>query len=390
MTLRNIAMHGALMAAFAAAFTAALTGQAMTQITGTVLDEAGKPIQNAEVKITRTDIKANYSVKTNKQGKYTYATLPLGTYDIVVNVGGKPVFETKGVRTNYAEPVTINVDLSKPPVQAAAGAPPVPAGPAEPTEAEKKAIEEAKAKFEKEMKEYQEAQSKNEALQKAYNAGMEAAKARDWATAIENFNRAGEIDPSQHVVFAQLADVYQKRAEASRGADRLNDYKASAAAYLKAIAIKPDDPVYRYNASVVLARSNDMDAAQAQLNEAIRLDPSGAGRGWRNLGAVYFDTNRGEAAEAAYRKAIEVDPKHPDAYFQLGVTLMQRAEEKDGKLVAPDGTAEAFQKYLELAPNGPAADSAKDMLAVLGAPITNSISRAPAPAPAKQTKGKGK
>lgn len=391
MILRNTLKHAAVAAAFAAAFTVALIGQAMTSIQGTVKDQAGKPIQNAEVKITRTDIKANYSVKTNKEGKYNYATLPQGTYDIVINVSGKPIFETKGVRTDYSKPIPIDVDLSKPQETQMAAVPPEQQaeGPAAPSEADEKALAEAKAKFEKEMKEYQDQQAKNEGLQAAYNAGMEAAKAENWAAAIENFNKAGEIDPTQHVVFAQLGDVHQKRAEKSRGAERLNDYKAAAAAYAKAIGIKPDDAVYRYNASVVLARSNDMDAAQAQLNEGIKLDPAGAGRGWRNLGAVYFDTNRGEAAEAAYRKAIEVDPKHPDAYFQLGVTLMQRAEEKDGKLVAPAGTAEAFQQYLAIAPNGGASDDAKAMLEVLGAPITNSISRAPAAAPAK-AKGKGK
>ena len=39
----------------------------------------------------------------------------------------------------------------------------------------------------------------------------------------------------------------------------------------------------------------------------------------------------------------------------------------DDKTVAPPGTAEAFQKYLELDPNGPLAEPAKDMLASIGA-----------------------
>lgn len=375
-------------------------GQAMTSITGSIKGADGKPIQNAEVKITRTDIKANYSIKTNKEGKFNYATLPLGTYDIVALVDGKPIFETKGVRTDYAKPIPIDVDLSQQaaaaaPQQTANAGPAIPApqaggGAGEMSEADKKREAEAKAKFEKEMKEYEEQQSKNEGLQTAFNTAMEASKAKNWDVAIENFNKAGQIDPTQHAVFAQLADVYQRRAEASRGAERLADYNRSAEAYLKAIAILPADPTYRYNSSLVLARANKLDEAQAQLNEGIKLDPTGASRGYRNLGAVYFDTNRGEAAEAAYRKAIELDPKNPEAHFQLGITLIQRATEKDGKMVAPAGTAEAFQEYLALAPNGSASEDAKAMLQALGAPITNSINRGPAPAPAKNQKGKGK
>ena len=385
--------------ALAAVFAAVSFGQAMTAIQGTIKGADGKPIKDAEVKITRTDIKANYKIKTNKDGKFNYATLPFGTYDVEITADGKPILDTKGVRTDYAKPIVMDIDLSKPhPTQTAAvapgapgAAPAKPAGPAEPTEAEKKAMADAQAKFEKDMKEYQEQQGKNEALQGAFSAGMEAAKAKNWTAAIEGFNKASELDPTQHAVFGQLADVYQKRAETEKGAERLADYKKSAESYGKAIAIAPTDATYRYNASVVMARSNDMDGAQAQLVEAAKLDPTGAGRGYRNLGAVYFDTNRSEAAEAAYRKAIELEPSNPEAHFQLGVTLIGRATEKDGKLVAPAGTAEEFQKYLELAPTGAASEDAKGMLQALGATITNSINRGPAPAPAKNNaKGKGK
>jgi hypothetical protein len=38
-------------------------------------------------------------------------------------------------------------------------------------------------------------------------------------------------------------------------------------------------------------------------------------------------------------------------------------------LSAPDGTAEAFQKYLQLQPNGPHAEEAKQMLAALNQSI---------------------
>lgn len=381
-----------------ASFAAITWAQQMTAIQGTVKGTDGKPLKDVEVRIVRTDIKANYKIKTDKNGKFNYATLPFGTYDIEMVADGKTILQTKGVHTDYSKPIPMDVDLSKQQEVAAAPAPAAgapqaqaPQAPKEMTEAEKKAQAEAQAKFEKEMKEYQDAQNKNAGLQTAFNTAMEAAKAKNWPVAIENFTKAGEIDPTQHAVFGQLADAYQKKAEAERGADRLADFNKAGEAYGKAIAIMPTDPVYRYNASVVLARANKMDEAQAQLTEAAKLDPTGAARGYRNLGNVYFDTNRGEAAETAYKKALEIDPKDAQTYFQLGVTYMQRATEKDGKLIAPAGTAEAFQKYLELAPTGGNSEDAKGMLAALGATITNSINRGPAPAAAKPAaKGKGK
>jgi hypothetical protein len=44
-------------------------------------------------------------------------------------------------------------------------------------------------------------------------------------------------------------------------------------------------------------------------------------------------------------------------------------------MIAPPGTAEAFQKYLELQPNGVHADEAKAMLASLGATIETSYGK---------------
>lgn len=392
MNLRNTLTQLVLVAAFAG-----ISFGQMTSIVGVVTDENKKPMQGVEVKITRTDIKANYSVKTNKDGKYNYATLPLGTYDIVWLNKGEQIFQATKVRTDYSKPIEINVDMAQIKVEASqsAGVAPPPQAPQpvqeskrEPTEAEKKAEAEARAKYEKEMADYEAQQKKNSALQGGFNAGVEAAQAKNWDAAIAAFTQAGEADPTQDAVWGRLAEVYENRAATRKGAERLADYNAAATNYQKAIDLKPMDADYRYHSSVMLARSNKMEEAQAMLNEAAKLDPTQASRGYRNLGAVYFDTNRSEAAEAAYKKAIELDPKNADANFQLGLTLIQRATEKDGKLNAPPGTAEAFQKYLELAPTGANAEDAKGMLAALGATITNSVGTPSAkPAPAK---GKGK
>jgi hypothetical protein len=51
------------------------------------------------------------------------------------------------------------------------------------------------------------------------------------------------------------------------------------------------------------------------------------------------------------------------------VNLIGKATLQGDKMVAPPGTAEAFNKYLELAPTGSYADVAKQMLASIGAPI---------------------
>src|ERR1035441_10932591 len=94
MKFRNLAV------AAAGACLLALTSYAqITAIEGDVKGEDGAPAVNAVVKITRTDIKGNYKCNTNKKGHYFYNGLPLGTYNISVEIGGKEMDAVNGVRS---------------------------------------------------------------------------------------------------------------------------------------------------------------------------------------------------------------------------------------------------------------------------------------------------
>ena len=72
-----------------------------------------------------------------------------------------------------------------------------------------------------------------------------------------------------------------------------------------------------------------------------------------------------------FKKAIEADPEYAEAHYQYGLSLYAKATTAaDGKeIVPPDGTKEEFQKYLELAPTGPNAETAKAMLSSMGATV---------------------
>jgi hypothetical protein len=52
--------------------------------------------------------------------------------------------------------------------------------------------------------------------------------------------------------------------------------------------------------------------------------------------------------------------------------VQKASVDKSGKIVLPPGCAEAYQKYIELAPNGPHVQDAKDVLASAGETIHSS------------------
>jgi tetratricopeptide (TPR) repeat protein len=125
---------------------------------------------------------------------------------------------------------------------------------------------------------------------------------------------------------------------------------------------------------------------QAELQKAAQLDPGKAGQYYYNLGALLVNAGQAEPAGEAFKKAIELDPKHADSYYQWGIYLLGKATfDASGKPTPVPGTVEAFQKYLELAPTGQFADSAKGMLASMETKVDTSFKN-PNAAPAKKKK----
>jgi tetratricopeptide (TPR) repeat protein len=350
---------------FALLFSAAAFAQTTT-IVGDVKGTDGKLLQNAQIQIQRTDIKANYKTKTDKKGHYVYAGLPIGMYNVSVEVDGKTADQVSGVRTTTGDPIPVNFDLAKSAAAAAAAG----AGAAAAEEPNRAMSAKEKAEFEKQKKANEEALAKNKALNDAFNAGKEAATAKNWDAAIENFEKASTLDANQHVVWSNLADAYLNRSDAKAGDARQSDLDKGIAAYAKAIALKPDDPAYHNNYALGLAKNKKFDEAQAELTKAAGLDTANAGKYYYNLGAVYVNTGQAEPAGAAFKKAMDIDPNYADSYYQYGVYLIGKATTTpEGKILPPDGTAEMFQKYLQMKPDGQFADAAKAMLQSMGTTI---------------------
>jgi tetratricopeptide (TPR) repeat protein len=289
-----------------------------TTIEGEVKGTDGKLMQGAQIQIQRTDIKASYKVKTDKKGHYVYAGLPIGVYNVSVEVDGKVADSLNGVRTRTDMPAEVAFDLAKSAAAAAANAPPE-------NEPNRAMSAKDKAEFEKQKKAQEEALAKNKALNDAFNAGKDAVTAKNWDAAIDNFEKASTLDANQHVVWSNLADAYLNRSDVKTLADKQADLDKGIAAYAKAISIKPDDPAYHNNYALGLAKAKKFDEAQAELTKAAQLDTANAGKYYYNLGAVYVNTGQAEPAGAAFKKAMDIDPNYADSYYQYGVYLIGKA-----------------------------------------------------------------
>jgi len=370
-------------------FTLLFAGAAFaqtSQIEGVVKGEDGQPLKDALIKIERKDIKGSYKVKTKKKGDYLHAGLPLGTYKVTLEVDGKDVDMVDNVKSKLGDPTVVNFDLQKMKAQHQETQKAVETGTLT-KEQERGMTAEQKAALEKQVKERSAAMAKNKELNDAFNAGMQAREAKNWDAAIQSFTKAGELDPKQVVVWGQLAEVYSEVSKTKTGAEKDAALAKAYENYKKAIELAPTNADYYNNYALALARGNKIPEMQEALAKAVELDPTNAGRYQYNLGAVLTNSGQQDAACNAFKKALEVDPNYADAHYQYGICLTGKAVAKpDGSLTFPEGTSQAFQKYLELKPDGPFAEPAKSMLQTMGTKVetTYQAPGAKKPAPAKK------
>lgn len=137
---------------------------------------------------------------------------------------------------------------------------------------------------------------------------------------------------------------------------------------LESTAKKPDPAVHGQAESglgEVYARTGKIQDASDAYDAAAKVYPPLAGVYLKNEAVIFFQTNQPDAQVAAAEKAIAVDPNQPILYYLKGNGLVSKTTEdpKTHKLVAPPGCIEAYQKYLELAPDGTYSAEVKQILA---------------------------
>jgi tetratricopeptide (TPR) repeat protein len=340
------------------------------QSTGTVKgvcrDAEGKPIDGTVVWLS-LDSGRKYTLKLNKRGEYFSLGITTGKYNVTLyGADGKEIFHFNGLPVGLDE-TTQDFDMKKEAAAQAAGQGMTPE--------QLKQIQEQQAKIQKEN-------ANVKTLNEKLNAAKVAADAGDLETAINTMKDATQADTTRDLLFFKLADYYRLSApKQTDPAEKKNRYDLAAVTYQKAIDLRtanpdPKDPdanaklaAYYNNMAEAYAKQNKVDEAVAAYTKAGQLDPPRAGQYNFNIGAVLTNAGKVDDAIVAFDKVIAVDPTKADAYYWKGVNLIGKATLKGDKMVAPDGTAEAFNKYLELAPTGSYAQPAKDMLASIGASV---------------------
>jgi tetratricopeptide (TPR) repeat protein len=351
--------------------------QASGTVKGVCKDQQGNPVAGGVVVYENLDNGQKYPLKTNGKGEYFSLGLSPGKYKVTLyktpddEKAGKELYHVNGFQVQLAEN-ELNLDLKK----------------------EQEAQAKGQGLTPEQLKQMQEQQAKQQkenntvkALNEKLNAAKTAADAGDYDTAIAQLTEANQTDPSRDLVWFKLGD-YERLSAAKQTdpAEKQKRFASAVEAYNKAIELKKGttndkDPnaaanlaAYYNNLAEAYAKSGKPDDALKTYDLAAQTDPTHAAQYYFNEGAVLTNAGKVDQALQAFDKVIAADPNRADAYYWKGVNMIGKATlSKDGKMDAPPGTAEAFQKYLELQPTGTYAEPAKQMLTSIGGSVETSF-----------------
>jgi len=353
--MKHLMKSWALAAIVVAVLVGFLAPQAGAQsggsISGAVTTVEGKPWADITMQAV-SDQGVKQETKTDSSGKYAFRNLHPGIYSVYVVFpppnDKQPPYEMK-CRVQTGEDSKVDANFKD--IIAKQGA--------EAQEQVKKQAEE-KQKFEG-MKAHFTAGTALLEQEKAAKADLQKATADQRDAAKQKLNdlanqaaaelqaaqqSATEKDPNLHKIWGKLGEAY----------DTAGRYDEAANAYQQAINAQPDVPGYYNNLGNVLARAGKLDEAKAAYTKSAELDPPNAATAWRNFGISLYNANRlGDAVEPL-QKSAELDPKNPQTWYLLGASLVYKMTiKKVGDKQVPEfapGTIEAYQKAIELDPNG--------------------------------------
>ena len=84
-----------------------------------------------------------------------------------------------------------------------------------------------------------------------------------------------------------------------------------------------------------------------------QLDPGRAGQAFYNLGVVLSNSGKNPEALESFKKAVEADPKHANAHYQIGMGLVATATfTPDGKTIPRRAPSRPSRNYLLYEPEG--------------------------------------
>ena len=194
------------------------------------------------------------------------------------------------------------------------------------------------------LKDLEKVGRRTEEAKKFHNDAVALAKAGDNAGAFAKFQEALNVDPTLQASLLGLATAGSKIGRNAEAATAAEDVLKTDPRNERAIRL-------RYNACLSLGDKERLIDALVGLSA---VEPAVATNGLLKLAFEAYDANDKVKTKERFLKVLEVDPNQPLAHYYLALNYLNEGDTGEAR--------SHLERVLVLAPNGPEAKTAREML----------------------------
>lgn len=271
------------------------------RMAGTVADEAGRPIEGVTVTAHRVGSEGGPATKTNRKGEWVFNGVSGGRWDLDFQKPGYDIAKRS---------MSINEYSTNPPMPVAMKRAPV---------------------------------DPNVAIRADLEKAGTLVKQQQYTGARAIYEQILAKHPEAYQVEPYIARTYYAEHNLDAAAEHLR----------AALAGEPDDVQVKTLLAQVLAEKGDAEGSRqiiSSIDESRITNPDVL----LNIGIGMLNAKRPADALTWFGKTIARFPQYPDAYYYRGITELQEGRNDPAKA--------DLAKYLELAPNGAEAATARQIL----------------------------
>ena len=315
-----IGVSAAVVLSLAAPVSAQLGSQGALK--GKVVDESGKPVPDAELSF---DLTGQYTLhkdgKTDSRGEFLMGGLAAAGQWTVTAKKGNLQGRVGGLE------ITVRGVVDTPNIVLRAAA--LPSADPKIAEAERKAAAE---------------------LESTLAAATAAFNANNYDEAIAKLTEVAGKRPCSEC-YVRIGEAYVKK----------NELDKAEQAYLKGAELNPKSATPYDGLASLYNQQRKFEEAGKAAAKASELRGGGAAGGAGgdatsefNAGVISWNQTKVAEARAHFERAVALDPKMAEAHYQLGMAYINENKLPEAK--------KALETYVQLAPTGPNAETAKAIL----------------------------
>jgi tetratricopeptide (TPR) repeat protein len=268
---------------------------------GKVVDEEGRPLEGAKIRVTDVARGRERDTETNEKGEFRFRIL-LGEYEVTV---AKENYRGVEEKLRFRDEAGITRDY-----RLVIGVTPA---------------------------------------EDAFRQGVTAFNAGNLKEAAQAFEKAAELAPKLVQAHTNLAAAYIRL---NRNEDALRELQ-------KAVELAPNSFQISVQLAATYAQLKRYEEAVATFQTALAIehqisDPA-VHDAWMNLGILHLMKDRTREAIGAFEKALVSNPRSPRALLSLGKSLFNIGE--------PTGAIERFRQVVAVAPDSKEAGEARTLIA---------------------------